>query len=348
MKGRFFLIFFIPVFLFSFDKTTVKLVDQFYLDQKRECLALPGDMTIDEQENIFVTDSKLCNVKIYNKKGSLIKRFGRKGGGPEEFLAPYTIDYDGDKLCVQDVELSKYLIFNKDLKEIKRFFYLVDGHDFVLQGNRIISNDYFMDEKKGNDFRGVILDFSGKVIKALMPIPYSKDDAWNRVTNSKSFVDVSQNGDIYFVKEKEVKFFKFSKKGEFLKNFGKNPPYFNPCQKTRDFEHAIFSFDPDRGRAWERWRSSFSWVSGIFVLEDLLGIAIRNFNKKANKWECFLQFYDLNGNLLEEGLKLKEVGTSSDTGFFMDSNHKDRIYILETTEDEVPQYRFFKYKVERK
>jgi hypothetical protein len=337
--------------LLSSDKISIKLIDKFYLEQKNDYIGSPQDIAVDEEENIFVSDPKLHNIKMYDKKGHLVMNIGQKGAGPGEFESPWTIDYGKGKLCVQDVGLKKYIILSKDLnkefKEIKRFFYLVDGHKFIIQDDKIISDDYFID-KNGQDFSGTILDFNGKVLKALMPIPFSKNDGWNRVTSSKSVVDVSEQGDIYFVKAREVKLYKFSRDGNLIKEFGQNPSYFRPCKITKDFEKAVFTQDPDRGSAWERWYSSFSWVSGIFVLDDFLGIVIRNFDQELKRWECHLQFYDLDGNLLEDGLNLKETGTSSNQGFFLDSNHKDMIYILEMIEKEEPVYRFYKYRVERK
>lgn len=348
MKRFVFLLLFPVVIAYSSERFSVELLSQFYLDQKKEPLGLPGDIAIDENENIFVTDSLSYNIKIYSKDGKLTKVFGRKGAGPGEFLCPFRLDYDNGIICIQDIGHFKYIMFNKDFTEIGRFFFLIGGSDtFVLDRDRIITNGYFRDKRKG-EFRGIIFDLSGKIIKTLIPLSYPRNDAWNRVTDSLAFLDVSKNGEIYLVKSRGVSFFKFNKEGKLLKNFGKNPSYFLPAKRTKDFDIMIEQGPTSKDReAGQRWRSSFSWVSGIFVLEDFVGIAIRNFNKKVNKWECFLQFYDLNGNLLEEGVKLKEVGTSSDAGFFMDSNHKDTIYILEIIEEEEPQYRFSKYKVIR-
>jgi len=345
------LIFLASSYLLSSDKISIKLIDKFYLEQKRDYIGSPQDIAVDEEENIFITDPKLHNIKLYDKKGHLVISIGQKGAGPGEFESPWSIDYENSKLCVQDLGLKKYIILSKDLnkqfKEIKRFFYLVDGYKFIIQDDKIISNDYFID-KNGQDFRGIILDFNGKVLKALMPIPYDKNDGWNRVTSSKSFVDVSEKGDIYFVKEREVKLYKFSREGDLLKEFGRTPSYFRPCKITKDFEKAIFTSDPDRGSAWERWYSSFSWVSGLFILDGFLGIAIRKFEERLKKWECYLQFYELEGQLLEDGLKLEEMGTPAKEGFFMDSNHKNMIYVLEMIEEKEPVYRFYKYRVERK
>ncbi len=77
-----------------------------------------------------------------------------------------------------------------------------------------------------------------------------------------------------------------------------------------------------------------------------MGIAIRRFSEKAKKWECFLQFYDFDGNLLQKEVKIPEVGYSSYNGFYLDSNGKDKVYILEINEEvEPPQFIFFIYKI---
>lgn len=346
----FILILITTVSLFANDKIIIRLIDHFYLEQGREFIGSPQDIAVDEAGNIFVTDPKFHNIKMYDKKGRLIKSIGRRGGGPGEFESPWTIYYHNGQLFIQDVGLKKYIILAKDLnnifKEIKRFFYLVDGYKFIAQDNRIVSNDYYID-KDGQDFRGIILDFSGKVIKPLIPIPYSKNDGWNRITFSKSYVDVSKRGEIYLAKAREVKLFKFSGSGELIKEFGQNPPYFRACKLTKDFEKAVFTLDQDRINAWQKWYSSFSWVSGLFILDSFLGIVIRTYDESLKKWQAQLQFYDLDGNLIQDGLELNETGTSSNEGFYLTSNHKDKIYILEMMGEEETLYKFYEYCIKR-
>jgi hypothetical protein len=195
----------------------------------------------------------------------------------------------------------------------------------------------------------VILDFKGKVLKKLIPIKRSRSDIWDTVTDSYGFIGLSNNREIFLVKASTVRFYKFNKNGDFIKNFGKDPPYFKRCQRTKDFEEMVSHGQTPKGRkAGEKWYSSFSWVSGLCVFEDFLSIAIRTYDEKMKKWECHIQLYDLEGNLLHKGIYLPEVGYySSYNGFFMDSNNKDRIYILEVSEGEIPQFRFFKYNVRK-
>ena len=343
------LLFSLTSYSYSLETIKIELLSKFFLNQEKEPIGNVWSIAVDEKENIYIPDMSFGNIKIYNNKGKLIKIFGKKGAGPGEFVKPIRIDVNDKYICVQDLGLFRYIIFDRNFKEIARFFYLISGSDnFVLSGNKLVANAYFRGEK-GREFKGVILDFKGKVQKTLFPIKYPKSDAWNRIINLDALLDVSKDGEIFVAKTSKVEIFKFDKQGSLIKKFGKNPSYFIPVRRTKDFDDMLrWGRAPQGIEAGERWYTSFSWVSGIFALEDLLGIAIRKFNKNSKKWECYLQFYDFNGNLIEEKIKLKEVGYSSYNGFFMDSNHKDIFYILEINRDiDPPKYIFFKYKIHK-
>lgn len=338
--------FIIPLVLYADDLISIKLISKFELDQK-EPIGRAWGFAVDENENIYLPDSPNGNIKIYDNKGKLIRIFGRRGAGPDEFVKPIRIDVDSERICIQDPGLFRYIIYDRKFYEIARFFYLISGNDnYVLNGERIITNGNYK-SKDGKEFKGVVLDLHGNMISTLLPFDYPQSDAWNRITDAGAFLDFSKNGDIFLVKTSNVKFYKFSKHGNLNNNFGKNPSYFISCKKTEDFNQM------ERwGRAkpgidsGEKWYSSFSWVSGLFVLDDILGIPIRTYEEKIDKWECYLEFYDFEGKLLEGGIKLKEVGDSSYNGFYIDSNHKNSIYILEINEDiDPPQYTFFKYDI---
>jgi len=322
----------------------IKLITQFYLDQTNEILGNPGDMAIDNDDNIFITDRAFSNIKIYGNQGKLIKIFGRKGEGPDEFGEPFTIDYSNGKFCFYDISRLYYYIYDREFHLLNSFFYLSDAAEFILSKNRIISNDYFRD-KKGREYRGTILDFNGKVKKLLMPIKYGKRDLANRFYLSYAFLDVSNDGRIYYVRKKELKIILFDKEGKKLRSFGKSPKFYKRPQMTKSYQSALGSTSRI-SEAWRKWYYSFTWISGLSILKETLVIAISNFNKDLNKWQYWLQFYDLDGNILEQ-TKLKEPGSES-TDFFMDSNNKDRIYILETTDEMEPKYKFYKYEINRR
>jgi hypothetical protein len=341
----------VPGIIFSAENDKVTLISKFQLDQTKEPLVRPGDIEVCEGK-IFVTDRGPGNIKIYNKDGTLDGIFGRKGAGPGEFISPNYIEIGDRKICVQDMGQLKYIIFDENFNEITRFFFLMGAQPFVIDNNRIINYEYFRgkDEK---EFQGAIIDFSGetaKIIKELRPYPYSRDDSWNRFVSMRGFIDIQQDKKyIFLVDENKVEIYKFNREGKLQRKFGENPDYFRVAQRTSDYDtYRKWGRAPEGIAAGRRWMRSFSWVAGLSTLENGLSLAIRNFNSDSSQWEFYLRFYDLEGNVLEGGIKLKEVGIplAEDERFLIDSNNKDCVYILECNEDiDPPQYTFYVYKI---
>jgi hypothetical protein len=50
------------------------------------------DLRVDDEENIFILDSKPLCIKVFNKAGKLIRKFGREGQGPGEWQNPFSFD----------------------------------------------------------------------------------------------------------------------------------------------------------------------------------------------------------------------------------------------------------------
>ncbi len=77
---------------------------------------------VDDQDNIFVLDSKLINIKVYDERGSYIRTFLKSGQGPEEVGWPARMYMRGGHIVViLDSRNRKYLEFSTDgecLREI--------------------------------------------------------------------------------------------------------------------------------------------------------------------------------------------------------------------------------------
>ena len=69
----------------------------------------------DNSGNIYALDMGGYSVKKFNSEGVLIRKYGRKGRGPGEFVSPFRIDVINDgKLLVLDINLTKCEIFEND------------------------------------------------------------------------------------------------------------------------------------------------------------------------------------------------------------------------------------------
>lgn len=72
-------------------------------------------LATDPEGNIYVTDSMDYSIKKFDARGRLIKKAGKKGQGPGEFLAPRLIEYNKGLLYVNDERIPGIQIFDNDL-----------------------------------------------------------------------------------------------------------------------------------------------------------------------------------------------------------------------------------------
>lgn len=71
-------------------------------------------VSIDDEGRIYVLDYKECNVKIYDKNGKYINKFGRQGQGPGEFFLPRVVIISSqDEIIVQNYTSFDFFSFDK-------------------------------------------------------------------------------------------------------------------------------------------------------------------------------------------------------------------------------------------
>ncbi len=60
------------------------------------------DIAVDDDGSMYVSDRADDNVRVFDRAGNLVRRIGRKGKGPGEFIAPKQLAITGDTLFVAD------------------------------------------------------------------------------------------------------------------------------------------------------------------------------------------------------------------------------------------------------
>lgn len=80
----------------------------------------PTFVKTDIKGNIYVLDMADHSVKKFDREGVFIRKYGRMGKGPGEFISPFRIDVsDSGKLLVLDPNLNRCELFEGD--KIKQF-----------------------------------------------------------------------------------------------------------------------------------------------------------------------------------------------------------------------------------
>jgi len=98
---------------------------------------MPISMTADSNNNIYILDNSLMNVKKFDSSGNFVKSIGRMGQGPGEFLYPWIIFIEKDTLKIISYELSKISKFDLE----GNFFSDKVFTDMPLLQNMKISKD---------------------------------------------------------------------------------------------------------------------------------------------------------------------------------------------------------------
>jgi hypothetical protein len=79
-------------------------------------------IVVDDDENIYVSDSKAAFIKVFDKSGNYLRTIGKKGQGPGEFLYPFEIlVMPQGELMVNDLNQLRVHFFSLDGKFLRQF-----------------------------------------------------------------------------------------------------------------------------------------------------------------------------------------------------------------------------------
>ncbi len=279
-------------------KNEIKLqqINNNYIGSVKDCFV--------DKNLIYIVDSKLSNVKVFNKKGQLVKVVGKKGRGPGEFQIPIAIDVDQDHLYVSDIGNGQLNIFNKESGDFVRAFRILDGRTIKVLPSKILIS--YLDGSNNKSLH--YYDYKGNIIESYINIPQITLD--NQMVSDFTTFDLDSKNNIYFVHEMQYNVLKGKKKFEsFIVNNGDkkyNPP---PKKSFQEFYSRKKLTD---------WINSWSHILKLIVnsTKDKLMLFIVG-PGSSGKW---LDIYNLKGDVL-----FKNVQTENR---LLCSDDKGNIYFL--------------------
>jgi DNA-binding beta-propeller fold protein YncE len=115
-----------------YDADTLKLLRRIGTGGKNHFLTTPGDfgapqgVALDNDGNVYVTDTLNNRVEIFDADGNFISEFGKHGDGPGYLARPKGIAIDGDgHIWVADEVEDRLQVFNR---EGQLLTYIGQGH----------------------------------------------------------------------------------------------------------------------------------------------------------------------------------------------------------------------------
>lgn len=170
----------------------------------------------DTAGNIYVSDQKWCHVFKFDSNGDFIKRIGRKGQGPGEFMNPYCINLTEDFLVVSDTNGRKIQFFDRDgeylrsVKALKPYLEIVADAEGLIYASPLRWNK----ESLLID----VLDKDGHIINSFGKARFGNETIW-QIPNMLKLA-MNSKGELFAAYIHFPNVFKYSRKGELLDVYG--------------------------------------------------------------------------------------------------------------------------------
>jgi len=81
----------------------------------------PSRIAINSKNQLFVTDTRANNIKVFDAQGQFLKVIGREGKGPGDLNRPSCITFNGKHIIVWELGNYRFSIFNEDGEFIRHF-----------------------------------------------------------------------------------------------------------------------------------------------------------------------------------------------------------------------------------
>ncbi len=166
----------------------------------------------DSEGVIYLTDTMDYSLKAFSIEGRLIRKQGRKGQGPGEFMAPRLLEFSKGLLYVTDQNQHGIQIFDTDLSYKRRIPLVFPVVSFKMIEERLMAVVTLNVDKKG---QLLFIDDKGKVKKKLQ---YAKEKTPLMMDMADIEVDKERNVYIAYTFQDKIEKWDRSGKRIWLKN----------------------------------------------------------------------------------------------------------------------------------
>lgn len=344
--------------VFNIASIDIQLIEKVDIDQSKVILERISKIAVTEDEHYIFPDYKAGNIKIFSPKGELLKVWGQKGMGPEDFASPLYCDYKKPYFILIDWGKYKLMLFERtnklEFKKIREAFVFALGYDIKLYGQNALVAGYKKKPTTKNKFQLYFLNFYENKIDYILPvhIKYGCESAKEYEKNYSNkyapigldaFFDYVGN-DIYYSWEGLLRIIKINIKTKEMEFFGKKTDNYITPKATPKLRRM----KREKSMKMYTERQKMSYVTGIFASEQFVGLTYANYDKKLEMWKYFVQLYKTDGNfIMEKSLKDAVNATKFQEPSLCYSKEKKILYFLSRYIDEEFEdvFKILKYKV---
>lgn len=279
----------------SWDEIFIK-VGQIYPESKPEFYlsAYPEIWDIDDNGNYLVLDNaNMRQILIFDKNGKAIKKIGKVGRGPGEYLYPESAYYSDSLIYVNDSDLLRLTIFNSNYQFLNSITLPIPFADIRLHENRIWgyrTNMQFHFKSNNIIFE---IDENGKILTEF----HKQSNHYSIAAESKGGGFIIIDNFFYVTVPYEYKISKYNKNGVLLKETFGSSQYFTPPSQNIDAMEITSDI-----KKHIQFHRTWGPILQIFEINNIIAIIYQC--APNNGGEKYIDFYDKDLNLLLNEIKM--------------------------------------------
>jgi len=288
-------------------------------------------ITVDDEENIFITDMKLNNLKVFDQSGTFIRTIGKQGQGPGELNMPTGIQITSNgELMVEEVLNRRLSFFTPDGEFIRSLSTadktsltgLIIGPDGTMVGRELVVKDNKMEwavKKYDKDLNELFtidkIDFPNPIQGKINPFELM------------IIFDIDSKGNIIYGTSKEYEIKYINPDGKHIKSITRK---FDTIKITEEDKQEMLDHIPQTGGINLKERIEFPKYYPAFqsfTIDEKGRIFVRTFEKGRNEGEYILDIFDSDGRFFSQ-IPLKANPVLWKNGKFYSTEESDQGFII--------------------
>ena len=256
-------------------------------EEKEEYLFVRITLDVDEDENMYVLDSRNSNIRIYDKNGTYAKTIGKRGEGPGEMVGP---------IGIQITPQNEIMVNNSTRRRLP-FFSL--GGEYLRQVNlskipmsprlKVDQNGDFIVKCpiRGEKFKDALMKFNSdqEHIFTIAEVETNPDGFYFRFISGILF-DVTRVNNIVLGVNKNYELKIINPKGELIRRIFKD---YDPVEVTEEEKRRMLETDKIPSGMEVKFPKFYNPMADISV--DEAGRIFVRTNEKAGAENSY--FYDI-------------------------------------------------------
>jgi hypothetical protein len=303
------------IFLLAFSNLafgiSINLKEKILLDPKNNILQYNTGIALLDDGSVLFCDGRAGDFKIFDRKGSLFKTFGRKGEGPDEFVSNYLLGYHDGKAIIMNrgkLKLAIYRITNNLEFIAEQGFGLFAFDAAIANDNLVLTRlpEYdpnqtlyslfalHLKTKKMSYLIQTKLSFGEKPIELKLDQTSQRQDVVDLGFNSNCDI---QNRLSYFVWQGNWQVMKLEMNTNKLTRFGKRPENYIQPYSSKELKQA---FRTGNYKKVDQLYQKFSWMVDVIAWKEFILAFYVTFENKTKYWQTYLQIYNSKEELVLE------------------------------------------------